>query len=447
MLDKSNPIERRMLITTLAWPILVEILLRTAISTSDVFMLSGYSDLAVSAIGVISQIIFFLMIISMMVSTGTGILIGQYNGSGRTQQSTDVAVASVVLGGILGLGLSLFAFFAANPIVIMYGLESDVATFAYDYLIITGSFTLTVTLGIVFSTILRSNGYSRTPMIVNLLTGGLNIFGNYCALYQPFGLPVYGVQGVAVATAFSQVINTIILWIMIHRKHIALPMMSFKKIPQTTYKKIMHIGVMNAGEMLSYNLSQMVIVYLVVRMGTASLTAFTYAQNIARVSFAFALAVGQASQIQTSYYVGKKWIEQILTRVQIYFLVSFAVSVALTCIVFFFRYELLDIFTQDPEVITLTAGLIAGSILVEAGRVFNLVFISALKGAGDIKFPVQLGILSMWGVAVSLTYLLGVQFGFGVLGAWLALAADEWVRGIIMARRWRSKVWTKFNLI
>ncbi|MCE7576414.1 MATE family efflux transporter [Aliivibrio fischeri] len=447
MLDKSNPIERRMQITTLAWPILVEILLRTAISTSDVFMLSGYSDLAVSAIGVISQIIFFLMIISMMVSTGTGILIGQYNGSGRTQQSTDVAVASVVLGGILGLGLSLFAFFAANPIVIMYGLESDVATFAYDYLIITGSFTLTVTLGIVFSTILRSNGYSRTPMIVNLLTGGLNIFGNYCALYQPFGLPVYGVQGVAVATAFSQVINTIILWIMIHRKHIALPMMSFKKIPQTTYKKIMHIGVMNAGEMLSYNLSQMVIVYLVVRMGTASLTAFTYAQNIARVSFAFALAVGQASQIQTSYYVGKKWIEQILTRVQIYFLVSFAVSVALTCIVFFFRYELLDIFTQDPEVITLTAGLIAGSILVEAGRVFNLVFISALKGAGDIKFPVQLGILSMWGVAVSLTYLLGVQFGFGVLGAWLALAADEWVRGIIMARRWRSKVWTKFNLI
>lgn len=383
----------------------------------------------------------------MMVSTGTGILIGQYNGSGRTQQSTDVAVASVVLGGVLGLGLSLFAFFAANPIVIMYGLESDVATFAYDYLIITGSFTLTVTLGIVFSTILRSNGYSRTPMIVNLLTGGLNIFGNYCALYQPFGLPVYGVQGVAVATAFSQVINTIILWIMTHRKHIALPMMSFKKIPQTTYKKIMHIGVMNAGEMLSYNLSQMVIIYLVVRMGTASLTAFTYAQNIARVSFAFALAVGQASQIQTSYYVGKKWIEQILTRVQLYFLVSFAVSVALTCIVFFFRYELLDIFTQDPEVITLTAGLIAGSILVEAGRVFNLVFISALKGAGDIKFPVQLGILSMWGVAVSLTYLLGVQFGFGVLGAWLALAADEWVRGIIMARRWRSKVWTKFNLI
>ena len=447
MLDKRNPLERRMHISTLAWPILVEILLRTAISTSDVFMLSGYSDLAVSAIGVISQIIFFLMIISMMVSTGSSILISQYNGSGRTQESTDVAVASVVLGAMLGILLSLFAYFAAAPIVAMYGLADSVATFAHDYLVITGSFTLAVTLSIVLSTILRSNGYSRTPMSVNLFTGGINIVGNYCALYQPFGLPVYGVQGVAVATVTSQVINTLILWVMLHRKQIAVPLATFSQVPQQVYQRILRIGIMNASEMLSYNLSQMMIVYFVVQMGTASLTAFTYAQNIARVSFAFALAVGQASQIQTSYYVGKQWLEQILQRVQLYFLVSFMVSAAVTSLLFVFRYDLLALFTQDPEVTKLTALLIAGSILVETGRVFNLVFISALKGASDIKFPVQLGIFSMWGIAVSLTYLLGVYAGMGVLGVWLAVAADEWFRGMIMARRWRSKVWTGFSAL
>ena len=445
MLDKNNPLERRMHITTLAWPILVEILLRTAISTSDVFMLSGYSDLAVSAIGVISQIIFFLMIISMMVSTGTSILIAQYNGSGRIALSTDVAVASIILGGLLGIALSLFSYFTAASIVEIYGLEADVAIFAHDYLIITGSFTLVVTLSIVFSTILRSNGYSKTPMLVNLLTGGINIIGNYCALYQPFGLPVYGVQGVAVATVFSQVVNVIVLWIMLHKKQIELPMANFRSIPISIYKKILRIGMMNAGEMLSYNLSQMLIVYFVVQMGTASLTAFTYAQNIARVSFAFALAVGQASQIQTSYYVGKRWFDKILKRVQVYFLVSFVASAAMTTIIFLFRYELLDIFTQDPEVIMLTATLIAGSIIVETGRVFNLVFISALKGASDIKFPVQCGVLSMWGVAVTLSYLLGVHFGFGVLGVWFAVAADEWIRGVVMVRRWRSKVWTRMT--
>ena len=348
---------------------------------------------------------------------------------------------------MLGILLSLFAYFAAAPIVAMYGLADSVATFAHDYLVITGSFTLAVTLSIVLSTILRSNGYSRTPMSVNLFTGGINIVGNYCALYQPFGLPVYGVQGVAVATVTSQVINTLILWVMLHRKQIAVPLATFSQVPQQVYQRILRIGIMNASEMLSYNLSQMMIVYFVVQMGTASLTAFTYAQNIARVSFAFALAVGQASQIQTSYYVGKQWLEQILQRVQLYFLVSFMVSAAVTSLLFVFRYDLLALFTQDPEVTKLTALLIAGSILVETGRVFNLVFISALKGASDIKFPVQLGIFSMWGIAVSLTYLLGVYAGMGVLGVWLAVAADEWFRGMIMARRWRSKVWTGFSAL
>jgi len=62
-------------------------MLRTALNTSDVFMLSGYSDKAVSAVGVIAQISFFLIIISSMVSSGTGILIAQYNGSNRQQES------------------------------------------------------------------------------------------------------------------------------------------------------------------------------------------------------------------------------------------------------------------------------------------------------------------------------------------------------------------------
>ncbi len=37
------------------------------------------------------------------------------------------------------------------------------------------------------------------------------------------------------------------------------------------------------------------------------------------VSFAFALAIGQAAQIQTGYYIGKGWVSSILNRVQIYF--------------------------------------------------------------------------------------------------------------------------------
>lgn len=169
-------------------------------------------------------------------------------------------------------------------------------------------------------------------------------------------------------------------------------------------------------------------------------------QFIARISFAFALSIGQASQIQTGYFVGKGWIDDITLKVQKYFVVSFIASLIITITVYLFRFKIIDVFTQDPEVILLVASLITGSILLEAGRVFNLIFISALKATGDIKFPVQMGILSMWGIGVVMSYFLGIHWGYGVLGAWLAVAMDEWFRGLIMAYRWRAKKWIKYTL-
>ncbi|EGR0070517.1 MATE family efflux transporter [Vibrio vulnificus] len=443
---KTQNINQRMSIVTLAWPILVEILLRTALGTSDVFMLSGYSDKAVSAVGVITQLTFFLIIVSTFVSSGTGILIAQYNGAGRDQDATHVGVASIALSSVIGVILSVLAVLGATHLLPYYGLEAQVEQYAQEYLLISGAMTFNVTIGIVFTTILRSHGYSRSPMTVNLISGVLNIIGNYIALYQPFGLPVYGVQGVAIATVASQVIGTTILGVLLWRSSIELPMRSLAQVPSAVYKKILKIGGMNAGEVLSYNMAQITIVYFVVQMGTSSLAAFTYAQNIARFSFAFALAIGQATQIQTGYYIGKGWIENITKRVQIYFLVGFASSVTVASTIYFMRDAILTLFTQQPEILMLAGSLVMGSIVLEAGRVFNLIFISALKGAGDIKFPVQMGILSMWGLGVVFSYLLGIHWGYGVFGAWMAIALDEWFRGLIMARRWRSQVWTRYKL-
>ncbi|ANQ19628.1 MATE family efflux transporter [Vibrio natriegens] len=444
-MPNSQNINQRMSIVALAWPILVEILLRTVLGTSDVFMLSAYSDKAVSAVGVITQLTFFLIIVSTFVSSGTGILIAQYNGAGSEKDSANVGAASVALSVIFGFLLSMLAMIGAVFLLPYYGLEAQVEQYAREYLLISGAMTFNVTIGIVFTTILRSHGYSRSPMVVNLISGVFNVVGNYIALYQPFGLPVYGVEGVAVATVISQVIGTLLLGVILKRSRIDLPILALKQVPKDVYMKILKIGGLNGGEVLSYNIAQICIVYFVVQMGTSSLAAFTYAQNIARFSFAFALAIGQAAQIQTSYYIGKGWVSSIFKRVQIYFFIGFVVSTAVTGVIYLYHEEILSVFTDQPDILVMAGTLVMGSILLEAGRVFNLIFISALKGAGDIKFPVEIGVLSMWGLGVVFSYIFGIHMGYGVIGTWMAISLDEWVRGVMMARRWRSKVWTKFK--
>lgn len=447
MATSAKTLQQRMGIVALTWPIFIETLLQSLLGISDIFMLSHYSDNAVAAVGLTTQLMFFMMVMSMMVSTGASILISQNNGAGRTQQAIDIGVASVALSLGLAVIMGTSMFFGAHGIIGLFELEPKVAGYGYDYLLICGSLSIGLVMNIAFAAILRSYGFTRSAMLVTLSTGLMNVLGNYIALYSPFGLPVYGVTGVAISTVTSQMIGALIMLAVIRSKRIPLPMQRLKLLPRSTYWSVMRIGLLNAGEMLSYNVAQMTIIYFISQMGTLSLTAYTYGLNISRFIYCFAVALGQAAQIQTGYYVGKQWFDEITVRVQKYCLVGFIVSLAIVLTFYWQRFTIVGWLSENPEVIELTALLLLGSIALETGRVFNLVIISALKGAGDVAFPVRVGLFSMWGIGVLLAWFFGLHLGYGVLAAWLAVAADEWVRGLIMVHRWRSGRWQRFTRI
>ena len=81
------------------------------------------------------------------------------------------------------------------------------------------------------------------------------------------------------------------------------------------------------------------------------------------------------------------------------------------------------------------------SILLETGRTFNLIVIAALRATGDSRYPFYAGAGSMAIVLAGGSWLLGVHFQWGLAGVWVAYAADEWIRGMLMWRRWLSLGW------
>ncbi|MDN5304013.1 MAG: hypothetical protein PWP46_892 [Fusobacteriaceae bacterium] len=66
-----------------------------------------------------------------------------------------------------------------------------------------------------------------------------------------------------------------------------------------------------------------------------------------------------------------------------------------------------------------------------------------MKGAGDVIFPVIMGVIFMWVVGVGGGYLLVIKFGFGLVGAFIATGLDEWSRGIVMFIRWVHGDWVR----
>ncbi|MFN7882659.1 MAG: MATE family efflux transporter, partial [bacterium] len=102
---------------------------------------------------------------------------------------------------------------------------------------------------------------------------------------------------------------------------------------------------------------------------------------------------------------------------------------------------LLGYFTQDAEILRQGTILLWLTVLLEPGRAFNLVVINALRAAGDARYPLRVGVGSMLVVLAGGSWLFGHVLGWGLPGVWLAYILDEWLRGLLMWRRWARLDW------
>jgi Na+-driven multidrug efflux pump len=99
-------------------------------------------------------------------------------------------------------------------------------------------------------------------------------------------------------------------------------------------------------------------------------------------------------------------------------------------------------FTRDPVVIQAAQTLLWISVLLETGRVFNLVLNGVLRSTGDAVYPAAASIGSQLLVLGVGSLVLGRHFG--LVGIWFAYAADEWIRGLLMYWRWHKGGWLPF---
>ena len=443
--NKSKIITNRAALPMIALtlPIVCEQLLRVLISSVDTIMLSSYSQESVAGVGMMTQYVFFTQILFNVICIGTSIVIAQYLGAKRSEDAKHVAQGSAIMTLVIALSLGLAVILGTKPLLSVYELDPGVRKAAETFFIIFGGGgAVFMAFNMLQGTILRAYGYTKDAMYVAIATNVINVIGNSFALYGWFGLPVTGVAGVATSSAFSQVAACFLLaWRIRLHPDVQFPLRGWKKVPRNIYRTILSVGVPTAGENMSYNVAQIVIMAMVSTLGTLAMSAMVYTQTIARFVFIVALSIGNAVQIKTGYFVGAKQPEDAYRRLYRYQIIGTAISVSMILIINIFKTSIITLFTHQAEIATLTSTLLMFSIYIETGRSLNLVTIPGLKGAGDVKFPVLYGIFSMWCIMVAGSWFLGFQVGLGLIGIWIAIGTDETLRGIVMLFRWKSKRW------
>lgn len=448
MADKINRGALPMVKLTL--PIAMEQIFRILVSSVDTMMLSTYNNDAVAAVGLVSQYVFFLTLVFSVIGTGCSIVLAQFLGANKTNKDlNNIAQASAVMVFVMSLVLTLLVIFGTGALLSCYELEEAVRDYAWQYFVIYGGiFCFFNAFSLLQGAVLRSYGYTKEAMIVSIVANLTNVLGNALSLYGWFGLPILGVAGVAGASGFAMVVSCIMFAVYIRRKKdVAFSLKGITKVPQESFRVVLKVGIPTAGEGLSYNVSQIVIMAMISTLGTNAMSSQVYTMTILRFVFATAMAVGNATQIKAGYYVGAGEKETAYKKVFIYQLVATGCSMIMIVIVNLIKNPVVSIFTDIPEVHALVCTLLIYSAYMEFGRSLNLVYVGALKGAGDVRFPVLYGIFSNWGIMVLGSYILGIKCGLGLVGFWLGIGTDETTRGIVMLLRWKSRRWQKYALI
>ena len=85
--------------------------------------------------------------------------------------------------------------------------------------------------------------------------------------------------------------------------------------------------------------------------------------------------------------------------------------------------------------------LLGWTVLLEPGQTFNVVVINALRAAGDARYPVVVDAGSMAVVLGAAVGFFGAHLGLGLVGVWIAYAADESLRALLMWQRWAGLGW------
>ncbi|MCX4295611.1 MAG: MATE family efflux transporter [Lachnospiraceae bacterium] len=424
--------------TKLYIPIALETLCYMLAGMVDTIMLSTVGDSAVGAVGTANTYINVFIIMFHVVSSGMIAVMTQYIGAKRIGVAFQARQLGAVFNMVLGVALSIFLFVFSGLILEIVGVAPLLMDYAKTYLKIVGGFCFLNALIPIFSSYLRAFGYTKQPLIATLVANVVNLCLNAVFL---FGLHA-GVAGVAVATVLSRILNLAI--VIVASKILVKAKEDSERLKNTeVFVQIIKVGLPSALETALYNVAMTLTIRFLNQMDESGfhVTARAYAAQIANFSYCAGAALAQANAIMTGWRIGEGDYEACDKGTKKAAWIGIVVAAGLEIIFVLCADVLIRIFTQDLEMIRLVKILLTIDIVLEVGRVTNLVFGQALKTSGDAIFTTMIGVLFMYLCMVGGTWFFGIHLNLLAVGAYIGLATDECVRAMFMFLRWQSGKW------
>lgn len=434
---------------SLAVPIILNNIIVQVQMLIDKMFLGHANDLYLSALGNVSSPVWTTMSFCNSLAMGASILISQNVGAGKKEHMEEYAGAMIKYNNILPVFLFFFWMLFPEPVFRLMGVSDNVMPLCLGYVRWYAPLFLLIGMGGSLSVIMQTSNYTKPLVLYGLLRSLINICLDWVLIFGKFGFPAMGIQGAALGTVIAEYLGAVYITVVFFK--------SKKLTTRPTWAAVKHariksyftaakLGINIAMEDFAWNIGNLVLIRILNAIDEYAAGIYTIVFSVELLVVVVVGAVGSGAMTLTSEATGKRDVSQYKGATVCAYGVSLFVTALLLIGAILFPKQILSLFTNDANVLA-TCGIyliLVGVNLISKSA--NIIVGNAIRGSGDTKWMLYTQLFgTVW--VVSVAALLVFVCKLGVLGVFLAVLADEFVRMWInlwkylrIVKRWKPAV-------
>ena len=439
-------------VLSLAWPTMLEQLMQTAVQYIDTAMVGSLGTQATAAVGSTTTVNW--LIGSAVSAFGVGFLamISQALGAGETERARRTAAQAVLAVLLIGSLFTALTLGLSSQVPRWMQVDPAIRKSAGRYFFILYLPMLPRTASILFGTVLRAAGDTKTPMRIGVRVNVLNVILNFLLIYPSrevllFGksLPLWGagwgVEGAAAASALAFLFGGLAITAAFYRHPLISPRGRSLRPDMAVLRPCLRIALPNMLQRFGTSLGYVAFAAMINSLGEISTAAHTIANTVESAFYIPGYGMQTAAATLTGNAIGAGDRQRRRDLARLILLVEVSLMLLSGGLLFAFAPAMVSLFSPDAAVILLGSTVLRMVACSEPFYGVSIVTEGMLQGAGRTAVPFLFNILGMWGVRIAGTYLCTQVLGLGLVSAWGCMIGHNMLLFVLFVIYYASGKW------
>lgn len=436
----------------LASPLVITGLVGASIGFFETVFLAHLSHEAMAAGALVSWLFGVFVVIIYGTLSSINVLIAHKHGAQDVRGVAKVIRDGLLLAMLLSIP-AIFLFWNMAPLFLFFGQKQALALLAEPYLHALTWGLLPTFIVVALTEFIIGLGHARVVMLFTTVSVLLALFFSFSLIFGKFGMPALGIAGAGWGTTISYWIMAFILstYVLVNKRYqVYFNYVFTREKPSFIWELLkvgLPMGVMYCFEVGFFFALTLVMGSLSPQLLAANQIALQYMGTLMSVIF----SVAQAVTVRMGHLIGAKEIDTAKHTNYAGLCISIT-FMSLFAAIYWLWPDLLisiDLDVNDPQnalIVSYTKQLFAVSAVFQLLEATRITLFGALRALKDTNFTLITSIISFWGIALPVGYLLATRFNFGGPGLWSGMAIGAGFSMSLLLWRFNVKIKARMDL-